>query len=77
MPRRKKAPPDPFRPVMDAMWPYIREYGVTRTANALGVSNNWLHRRRRTPGILRLKDIHEIARVVDIPGEVIRGALPW
>lgn len=77
MPRLKKSPPDPYKPVVSVIWSHALDRGVTATAEALGVSNNWLHRRRRSPGMLRLKDIGALVELLDIPPAEIREALPW
>lgn len=77
MPKLRKPPVDPFRRLMNAVWPYIMDCEVGRVARILGVSRQLLYRRRADPGTLTLHEIEMWQRICDIPDEIIVENLPW
>ena len=77
MPKLRQPPVDPFRRLMDSIWPYVLDKTPPYVANVLGVSRQFLYRRRAVPGNLSLHEIEMLQRICEIPDEVIMEALPW
>ena len=77
MPKLRQPARDPFKPVIDAIWPYLLGEQIRNVANILGVSRTYLYRKQANPKSLTLEDIDMLQRIGKVPKALIAESLPW